>query len=375
MKTEWTFPSSSSAAIYTAKVGGDGRLMCNCPGWVNKRGENARHCKHTKLIVAELKATAVPRGEYTYLAGMGNSKWVGDRAPQAPAPKAREAQERVSPMLASAMVDPVKGAAFNARFNYNVWAMEEKLDGHRVVAVVDKFPDGRWGRVQAHSRPRAGDTARARELPDHIVEQLANLPNGTYDGELLAASGKAWDVTTGGSNMVYVIFDMLEFASGDMKPQSYAQRREFLLGCLSKLPKGQKAITSVLSLDPTWAAVEAIWKRGGEGAILKRRDSPYRPGHRSPDWIKVKRIASATLKITGFTAGKSGPYSVTNLVDREGNETTVKTIDNATMRAIAKDPQAWIGKRLVVSYQERLPGGSYRHIMWDHIAGKGENGW
>jgi hypothetical protein len=48
--------------------------------------------------------------------------------------------------------------------------MEEKLDGHRCVVIVER------GQVQAHSRPRAGAAANPRDLPAHIVAQLRRFP-------------------------------------------------------------------------------------------------------------------------------------------------------------------------------------------------------
>jgi hypothetical protein len=53
-------------------------------------------------------------------------------------------------------------------------------------------------------------------------------------------------------------------------------------------------------------------------------------------------------------------------------ETTAKTLDNDAMRQMAANPDAFIGKRLVVSYHEKMPSGKLRHIMWDHLAGGGE---
>jgi hypothetical protein len=89
--------------------------------------------------------------------------------------------------------------------------------------------------------------------------------------------------------------------------------------------------------------------------------------------LKVVKKLTAVLTITGFAAGSFGPYSVTLLEHADGTKTTVKTKDFATMRQIEKDGEAaWIGRRLVISYKERIAGGSFRHGMWDHLAGDGE---
>jgi len=36
---------------------------------------------------------------------------------------------------------------------------------------------------------------------------------------------------------------------------------------------------------------------GGEGIVLKDRRSPYRPGLRSPDWLKVKHRQTLTVHV------------------------------------------------------------------------------
>ena len=134
---------------------------------------------------------------------------------------------------------------------------------------------------------------------------------------------------------------------------------------------GTVAITS--SVPVSRAAVDAIWKAGGEGAVLKRKAAPYRPGWRSPDWIKVVKKLTATLTVIGFEAAKLGPYSVVLLRGDDGVETKVKTLDNHWLREFAAAPGSFIGRRLVISYRERIAkGGQYRHPMWDHFAGEGE---
>ena len=49
------------------------------------------------------------------------------------------------------------------------------------------------------------------------------------------------------------------------------------------------AWATVVSLqDPVGEVMEACLSLGLEGLVAKRVDSPYRPGVRSDDWLKVK---------------------------------------------------------------------------------------
>src|SRR5262249_40731363 len=144
---EWKFPSSSSDAVYTTKRHADGSLSCNCRGWTNKRGEAERSCTHTRRVAGELGESPQPVAS--------------------PPPRGRAIP---APMLASAMVEPVEGKAFDRAFAG--WLMEEKHDGHRVGIAVERRTPGA-ATVIAWSRPRAGEPAKPRELPPTIVSAMA----------------------------------------------------------------------------------------------------------------------------------------------------------------------------------------------------------
>jgi len=273
------------------------------------------------------------------------------------------------PMLASAMAAPITGAAFDRQFASG-WKLEEKLDGHRVIVIVDD------GQVAAYSRPRGSRSpANRRALPDHIIEQLWDLGDGIYDGELVLPGGTASDVvaTVNARSLMLALFDVLDIGGLNLRHQRYDFRRAQLLSVLANLHVDQRAITTVESRTPRWADVKAIWKRGGEGAILKRVTSGYFEGRRSPDWLKVKASAAAVLRIIGYESGKSGPYSKLKLREESsGVETTVKTLGHAMLADITANPSGFVGRRVVISYQQRTVTGTFRHGIFDHFAGEDE---
>jgi ATP-dependent DNA ligase len=277
-------------------------------------------------------------------------------------------------MLASAMVNPIFGDDFDTRFGGG-WALEEKLDGHRcLVRIADH---GRS--VEAFSRPRSSSRdGLRRTLPPVMIPALARLGDKKggdvlLDGELVnATTGKAWDVVTTGAHLVFVAFDLLRIGDTDLTPWRYEDRRDSLLEQLAKLPRDQQSVSTVVSQPPTWTAVQAIWARGGEGAILKRLDSPYEPGSRSWHWLKVKQLHAATLTVIGFEAGRSGPHSAFQLRDASGHVTTVKTTTNRQRTDIAANPASFLGRAVVINYQEKTHTGHYRHGRFDHFAGPSE---
>ena len=115
------------------------------------------------------------------------------------------------------------------------------------------------------------------------------------------------------------------------------------------------------------AAIQAIWDARGEGAILKRKDSTYRSGWRTPAWVKVKDIGSAELTITGFVEGLGGPNSVFRLRHDDGRETQVKVLTNALLAAVSAKPNTYIGRRVTISYMGVTSKGQWRHPIFDHF--------
>lgn len=353
---------------YTATVNPTtGRLECgpDCKGWLNKREGKPRHCTHTKDLVVTFGLNVEERDGQMFLVGQAPTIRIerGGMDTRLVEPAKVETLRLVggfvSPMLASKMPDGWDADRYSAATH----VMEEKYDGHRIIAAVS------GGRVSAWSR-----LENSRTLPAHIAAQVALLPDGVYDGEIIVANGHSYDVTAGqnAGTEGLVLFDVVEVLGTSVATQPLDTRRAMLEMAFSALDASQTAVSLTVQQAPSMAAVKAIWKRGGEGAIIKARTSRYQAGYRTADWVKVKAVAAATVTIVGFEAGKVGAYSAAKVVDAQGIETTVKTLNNATLRQVAANPAAFIGARLVISYQERTPSGKYRHPMWDHLAGKAE---
>lgn len=274
-----------------------------------------------------------------------------------------------------------KGQTFD-QFVTAAWGLEVKYDGHRMqVHVVTAGDVIAWARRSASAKDQ---TPLRRDLPAPLVAALRTLPEGWYDGELIVPGGTSSDVTRLDcqDKLRMVLFDMLEATVGGqtevLKAKPYTERRAYLTLAIAHYtahdPTGELVrLSEVLPVSDD--SVQAIWDRGGEGAIIKRLAAPYQAGKRSQDWLKVKRGGSATLAIVGFEAGKSGPCSVVLLEGQHlGHHTDarVKVPFAADRDAMAANPDAWIGRRLVVSYTELTATGSLRHGHWDHLASKGE---
>lgn len=275
-----------------------------------------------------------------------------------------------APQLAS----PARPVADHAE-----WVAEEKYDGHRLlVRVGDASSRTLFDDVGVRAWSRDG---KDRLLPPRVRQNLLNLPRGLYDGELLVPGERSYGVTVleNVDLLSYVVFDVLEILERSLVAPEFGgvgatrDERRAMLEQLG-LPEDDKSWRAPVLLAWNWPITCAedverltaeVWSRDGEGLILKRRSSLYRPGKRSKDWMKIKKLQSAVGTVIGFCAGTMGQHSVVVLRDDDGCETSVKWKNLDELAAIEADPKSHVGRRLRFEYQERTPDGGYRHPRWD----------
>jgi hypothetical protein len=370
----WKFDSSKGEKDkYSVVLADDGRLGCNCRGCVIRKDGKHRRCTHTDDVIEEngLKVE-IRDGEWMYV--------VGSPILQPQQPKVEKLNGMpvgyVNPMLAIALTDE-RGIE---DFNDDEWTMEEKYDGHRVVVHVD--PEGN---VFAWSRPKEGKVGNKRVLAPHLVKELSRFPDVTLDGEL-DTTGKSYGVTRLDKAHLqrYIVFDILkwgEITSEQVCALTQAERRVALVRVFIAMAakrkkekiKDKQSVLLAPSLPLSKEGLQAIWDNGGEGVILKRSAAKYRPGARSADWVKIKKVIPVGSVITGYEAGENGPYSKVKVLSDEGVKTTAKTKNSQIRREMAAHPDKFIGMRLIIGHYGKTPAGKYRGpIIWDHFAGEGE---
>jgi bifunctional non-homologous end joining protein LigD len=104
-----------------------------------------------------------------------------------------------------------------------------------------------------------------------------------------------------------VLFDLLHLNGHPLLEAAYDQRRALLeqLGLSGPSFAVTPSFTDEAGTDVLAAAVRI----GMEGVVAKRRASPYRPGRRSPDWIKVKHQRTQEVVVGGYTRGEGNRRS------------------------------------------------------------------
>jgi ATP dependent DNA ligase domain len=339
-----------------------GTAWCDCRGWIYNKGA-VKSCTHTRELVADYQAGRVTLATPDLYRGPVATTRV--TTPPVAKPVDPTAIP-VRPMLAQAMT---KGQRLSA-YMTDRYVLQVKKDGHR--KMVRKAGD----RIDCWSRPAAGKDALRYALEPMFVEAFRTMPDGVYDGELMIPTTTSFRATY----PHFVLFDVVELLGQSVVKKPHHERRQHLAVALAHYTKQldddeMPVLELVEELPVTQANIDALFAADEEGGIIRRVDSSYQPGYRSPDWIKVKRVGHETVTITGFERGKaasSTPWSVTLFRRQNGMVGKCSTKDNATVEAVRRNPDAFIGRRLVIEYVELEPSGAFRSGGWDHLAGVGE---
>jgi bifunctional non-homologous end joining protein LigD len=121
-------------------------------------------------------------------------------------------------------------------------------------------------------------------------------PSPTALRERRGASGARLRRVVTAHPVTYLVGDLLHLDGRDATPLPYRQRRELLNDLL---PEGDNWHLSPV-ITGGEAALTASRDLGLRGVIAKRRDSPYRPGHRSEDWRAIDNRPVQQVHIGGW---------------------------------------------------------------------------
>ena len=192
------------------------------------------------------------------------------------------------------------------------WAVEVKWDGMRITAYLDGAGD-----LKLLSRNANDATDRYPELAQ-LTELLPGV-DAVFDGEVIATGpdglpsfGRLQERMTlrrpeaiRAGMRIYpvtlVLFDLLWKDGRSLSRMAYADRREMLASLTLDGPR--------IVVPPVWPGREADraldWtaEQGLEGVMAKRLASPYQPGVRSRDWVKIKHTKSLDAVIGGWVPG------------------------------------------------------------------------
>jgi DNA ligase-1 len=237
---------------------------------------------------------------------------IGETATRARMGNLRDISMRLFHPIKFMLATPAADLTDIARTMPKEFLVEDKFDGIRAQAHVEA------GRVAIYSRTMDEITHRFPEL----VGPLQSLETDVIiDGEIVPANGevilpfselqKRLGRKSVGSQLllavpvVLVAYDLL-YARGSVLIDQPLSERRHLLGQMVSDPgplrmSVGKVVQDTATLDDEFDRARA---RGNEGLMIKSLESPYKPGRRGRDWLKLKRaIATLDVAVTAVEVG------------------------------------------------------------------------
>lgn len=193
------------------------------------------------------------------------------------------------------------------------WAAEVKFDGMRIVAAVGD-----------PAKPLRLDTTRGHDAAARFPE-LAGLPAAlaphrvVLDGEVVAFDDagrpnfgllqrrmhltRSSEISRIAAEVPvrYMVFDILWLDGHDLTGLTYLERRKLLSDVVEP---GDGWLVPAHHVDGAAELFEAAQAQGLEGVVVKRVDSRYLPGARSPAWRKMKVRPRQEFVVGGWQPGE-----------------------------------------------------------------------
>ena len=209
--------------------------------------------------------------------------------------------KKISPMLATLIDKP---------FDEPGWLYEIKWDGYRAIALCNKQ------KLELSSRNNKSFNEKFYSIYDAIKSQGWEA---VLDGEIVVLKNDGvssfgalqnWRSEADGQ-LVYYVFDLLWLNGYDLTALPLYQRRELL----AQLIPAEGPIRQSDNFDTSATEfLEAAAKMGLEGIIAKRADSPYKPGDRGREWLKIKVHKRHEVVIGGYTKNDDSPKPFSSLL-------------------------------------------------------------
>jgi bifunctional non-homologous end joining protein LigD len=210
--------------------------------------------------------------------------------------------ERLEPMLASAARLPPDDEE---------WGFEIKWDGVRAITY--------WRPKQLRIESRNLNDVSARYPELRALGPQLGSSEAVLDGEIVAFDDQGRPsferlqqrMHASSPNVIrrlaseapvsYMIFDLLYLDGHSTIALPYRERRALLEGLALKGPAWQ---TPAYHAGEGRELLAAAAEQRLEGVVAKRLDSPYRPGRRTDEWLKIKNVNRQELVIGGWLPGK-----------------------------------------------------------------------
>lgn len=209
-------------------------------------------------------------------------------------------------------VRPMLAHPFEKAFDSKEWVFEVKWDGVRAIL----FKDNREIKIQ--SRNGNDITKRYPEVVSAAKLSLRECKSAILDGEIVVLNERGVpDFHTHQQRMhvqslqeimalsveypsTYYVFDFLYKGNQNLEGFGYLERRDLLS---STLKTNDTIKISEFIEEKGIQILESSKELKLEGIVAKHKDSVYREGIRSRDWLKIKNTKTQDCVVIGYTKG------------------------------------------------------------------------
>lgn len=210
-------------------------------------------------------------------------------------------------------IKPMLASPSDKAFDSKDWVFEIKWDGVRAILFKNKK------NIKIQSRNGNDITKRYPEIANAARISLRSCGSAVIDGEIVILNengvpdfhihqhriniqdSKAIKVLSRQAPATYYVFDMLYKESKSLKEIDYLERRAIL--------------SRALEVNDLIRISDYIEEKGKEilrnskelkleGIVAKFKNSIYREGTRSKDWLKIKNTRTQDCVIIGYTKGE-----------------------------------------------------------------------
>lgn len=187
------------------------------------------------------------------------------------------------------------------------WSFEVKWDGVRAIADTTGDSLRLWSRNEREITVAYPELAGLVALPKVVLDgEIVQLADGRPSFAALAErmhvrDGRRALALAERAPVTYLVFDVLHAGGAGLVGLSYDERRAVLDAL--ELPDH-------VEVSPAYDDGASLWsitaEHGLEGVVAKRRSSTYRPGRRSPDWVKSAHHHARAALVGGWRGESTG---------------------------------------------------------------------